>query len=153
MDVTAGLSAPCPPAELFALVDDLSKYPDWLDLISRARAEDGSPATWTIDLRGRLGPLARSKRLRMVRTVHDPVLHQARFERRESDGRRHSPWVLGVQVVAVAGDDDTTAAGSELQMHLHYGGKLWTGGVLERVLSDQIENGRERLLALTRPTR
>jgi hypothetical protein len=33
-------------------------------------------------------------------------------------------------------------------MHLHYGGRLWTGGVMERVLTDQIEAGRERLTAL-----
>jgi hypothetical protein len=34
---------------------------------------------------------------------------------------------------------------STLTMHLHYGGSLWTGGVLERVLADQITSGRERL--------
>ena len=37
---------------------------------------------------------------------------------------------------------------STLDMHLHYGGALWTGGVLERVLADQIRNGRDRLAAL-----
>ena len=37
---------------------------------------------------------------------------------------------------------------STLTMHLHYGGSLWTGGVLERVLADQITSGRERLLQL-----
>ncbi|MEO5899283.1 MAG: SRPBCC family protein [Ilumatobacteraceae bacterium] len=145
MDVNAGLSAPCPPAELFGFVDDLARYPDWLDLITRARPEDASPGTWSIDLRARLGPLARSKRLRMVRTVHDTTAHRVRFERRELDDRRHSPWVLEAHV-------DERDDGSELRMHLHYGGKLWTGGVLERALSDQIEQGRERLLALTRPT-
>jgi hypothetical protein len=33
-------------------------------------------------------------------------------------------------------------------MHLHYGGALWTGGVLERVLSEQISSGSTRLAAL-----
>jgi len=146
VDVNAGLTAPCAPAELFGFVDDLARYPDWSDLIARARPEDASPGTWSIDLRARLGPLARSKRLRMVRTVHDTTDHRVRFERRELDGRRHSPWVLEAHV-------DAREDGSELLMHLHYGGKLWTGGVLERALSDQIEQGRERLLALTRPTR
>lgn len=145
MDVTAGLAAPCAAAELFALVDDLSIYPSWLDLVSRARAEPGAPPTWTVDLRASVGPFARSKRLRMVRTEHDPVRHRATFERRELDGRRHAPWVLEVEV-------DSQPAGSEVRMHLHYGGKLWTGGVLERALTDQIEHGRERLLALTPPT-
>jgi hypothetical protein len=82
----------------------------------------------------------------MVRTVHDPAVHRVRFERRELDGRRHSRWVLDAQV-------DEHAGGSALQMRLHYGGRLWTGGVLERALSDQIEQGRERLLLLTQPTR
>jgi hypothetical protein len=146
VDVTAGLAAPCAAGELFALVDDLAIYPSWLDLISRAQVEQGAPPTWTIDLRASVGPFARSKRLRMVRTEHDPVLHRVKFERRELDGRRHAPWVLDVEV-----DDQPT--GSEVRMRLHYGGKLWTGGVLERVLTDQIEHGRERLLALAPPTR
>jgi hypothetical protein len=146
VDVNAGLTAPCAPSELFVFVDDLGRYPDWLDLIARARPDEAVPEAWSIDLRARIGPLARSKRLRMVRTLHDTAAHRVRFERQEVDERRHSPWVLEAQVDA-AGD------GSELHMHLHYGGKLWTGGVLERALSDQIEQGRARLLALTRPMR
>ncbi len=39
-----------------------------------------------------------------------------------------------------------------LTMDLHYGGRLWTGGVLERVLREQIQSGRARLLELVRPT-
>ncbi len=38
-------------------------------------------------------PWRRSKRLRMVRTRHEAP-HQVTFERREVDGRSHSPWVL-----------------------------------------------------------
>jgi len=38
--------------------------------------------------------------------------------------------------------------GSRLEMVLHYGGALWTGGVMEKVLADQIVAGRERLLEL-----
>ena len=81
----------------------------------------------------------------MERTEHDPVGHRVRFERRELDGRRHAPWVLSATVLTA---DD----GSTLTMQLHYGGKLWTGGVLERVLNEQIQQGRTRLLALVRPT-
>jgi hypothetical protein len=39
-----------------------------------------------------------------------------------------------------------------LDMHLHYGGGLWTGGVLERVLTDEIDRGRDRLLSVVTPT-
>ena len=116
----------------------------------RADSAAGEPAgaapEWQIELRARLGPLARSKRLRMQRTVHDEAAHVVVFERHEVDGRRHSPWVLRAAVTP-------TADGCALQMHLHYGGALWTGGVLERTLADQIMNGRERLLALVHSTR
>ena len=141
---------------LFAQVDDLSTYPQWLDLVCRAEREPGgtgsdayqpqsSDIAWSVDLRARLGPLARSKRLRMIRTLRDPVGHRARFERRELDGRRHSPWVLEVEV---GSRDD----GSVLSMRLHYGGSLWTGGLMERALTEQIVSGRQRLLELVATT-
>ncbi len=142
MDVTATLTAPCTPDALFACVADLGQYPQWLDIVPRAVPEHGGdddePA-WTVDLRGRLGPFARSKRLRMVRTTSDAP-RRVVFERRERDGRSHSPWVLAATVEA---DGD----GSRLTMHLHYGGGLW-GPVLERILGDEIERSKPRLLAL-----
>jgi hypothetical protein len=152
MDVFASLEAPCPADELFVFVDDLGQYPSWVDLVHRAEpiAEDTGAGEagplWLVELRARLGPLARSKRLRMCRTVHDPAGHIVVFERREIDGRRHSPWVLRAEVT-------DTVDGCALRMHLHYGGGLWTGGVLERTLADQITNGRERLLAQVHSTR
>lgn len=144
MDIVADLVAPCSPSELTVWVDDLSRYPRWLEIVTRAEPvedPDGG-AVWAVDLRGRLGPLARSKRLRMVRTVNDGS--RFRFEREELDGRRHSPWVLEATVVP-------DAAGSRLTMHLHYGGGLF-GPVLERVLRDEIERGRLRLLELVGAT-
>lgn len=142
MDVTADLDAPCPPDELFAWVDDLGRYPQWLDIVPRASAADPHPddpgPAWSVDLRGRLGPFARSKRLRMARTVHEPG--RVRFERAERDGRQHSPWVLSAEVTGVAG-------GSRLRMHLHYGGSL-VGPLVERLLADEIARSRPRLLAL-----
>lgn len=148
VDVHASLEAPCAPDELFAFVDDLDRYPAWVDLVHRAAPVDdaGALPEWQIELRARIGPFARSKQLRMRRTVHDTVAHVAVFERHEIDGRSHSPWVLRAEVTPVA-------EGSSLHMHLHYGGGLWTGGVLERALADQITNGRERLLTLVRATR
>jgi hypothetical protein len=139
VDVTAELAADCPPEALFDWVEDLGRYPSWLDIVPRAEPVAGSedhPA-WLVDLRGRLGPLARSKRLRMVRTVHEAP-STAVFERQELDGRSHAPWVLRAEVMPVG-------EGSRLTMHLHYGGGLW-GPVLERVLGDEIERSRPRLL-------
>jgi hypothetical protein len=142
VDVTADLDAPCPPDELFAWVDDLGRYPQWLDIVPRASAADPHPddpgPAWSVDLRGRLGPFARSKRLRMARTVHEPG--RVRFERAERDGRQHSPWVLSAEVTGIAG-------GSRLRMHLHYGGSL-VGPLVERLLADEIARSRPRLLAL-----
>ena len=143
MHVTADLVAPCPPADLFAWVDDLGRYPRWLDIVPRAaeaEARDGDPGpAWSVDLRGRLGPFARSKRLRMVRTVHDPP-GRVRFERLEHDGRQHAGWVLSAEVAPVDG-------GSRLSMHLHYGGGLG-GPLVERLLSEEIRRSKPRLLAL-----
>ena len=76
MDLRASLDADCPPELLFAWVEALDTYDRWLDIVPRtspAPARDGDPGpAWDVTLRGRLGPLARSKRLRMARTQHQP---------------------------------------------------------------------------------
>jgi hypothetical protein len=146
MDVTASLDAPCPPAELRRWVDDLERYPAWLSIVPRADREptagggqeaEATPA-WAVELRATFGPLARSKRLRMVRTVDD--VDHLRFERSELDGKQHSPWVLDAKV-------EGTATGSRLVMALHYGGSFG-GGLIERLLRDEIEASKPRLLSL-----
>lgn len=145
MNVSASMDAPASADRMFTVVEELDEYPQWMPLahrVSRVADDDGARA-WDVEIRARLGPLARSKRLRMVRRVHDPIGRRVRFEREEVDGRRHSPWILDAHVVETEG-------GSCLEMHLHYGGGLWTGGLMERALTDQITAGRERLLALLR---
>jgi hypothetical protein len=141
LNVTAHLDAPCPADALFEWVCELDRYPQWLDIVPRAEpapAHDGDPGpAWSVDLRGRLGPFARTKRLRMVRAELDAP-RRARFERLEHDGRQHAAWVLDAEVTAVDG-------GSRLTMQLHYGGSLW-GPVLERLLADEIQHSRPRLL-------
>ena len=103
---------------------------------TEAGLRDEGPA-WLVELRGRIGPLARSKRLRMVRTVHEPG-RRVRFERRELDERQHSAWVLEA-IVHADGDDAST-----LEMTLHYGGSFG-GSMLEKLLNDEIEASRPRL--------
>src|SRR4051812_6540970 len=101
MDLQADLSAPCDPVTLFSWVSDLTRYPEWLEIVTQAHpGDDGS---WAIDLRGRMGPLARTKRLRMIRAELTEPLGQAEpkrvvFERAELDGRDHSPWTLTAEV-------------------------------------------------------
>jgi hypothetical protein len=144
VDVVATLEAPFGPAQLFPWIDDLGRYPDWLDIVPRAVAvdahvDDVGPA-WSVDLRGKVGPFARAKRLRMVRTERTDGEH-VRFERAQHDGRQHSPWVLDADLVALGSGDGTL-----LTMRLHYGGRLWMP-VLDRLLADEVERSRPRLLA------
>ena len=143
MDVTATVEAPVGVEKLFGVVSDLTTYPRWLGIVHQVTAEAtglGEPSAWLVELRDKVGPFARSKRLRMVQsTCESPNI--VVFERRETDGRKHSPWVLTARVA-------TTGVGSNLTVDLHYGGTLFTGGVLERLLADQIAQGRERLLAV-----
>lgn len=119
----------------------------------------GAPA-WTVELQAQVGPFARSKRLRMVRTVHLPAdgppqhpelgrratAQVARFERIEVDGRSHAAWTLEAKVVALGDEADT----ARLTMTLAYGGRLWTGAVLQRVLDDEVTHGSQTLLELAR---
>lgn len=130
-------------ARVAAFLRDLGNYPGWLDIVRRAEpdnppgdAHDPGPA-WMVTLRARVGPLARSKRLRMVRTVDEP--HHLRFERRELDGRSHAAWVLDVRL-----DGDSPCA---TQVDLRYEGRLWTAP-LEAVLGSQISDAIPRLRAL-----
>jgi hypothetical protein len=64
------------------------------------------------------------------------------------DLAEYPEWVLRAQLDALEG-------GTRLTMLLRYGGTLWTGGVLERVLDDQVRRGSEALLELVSagPTR
>lgn len=143
MDVHATFDTPVDPEALFAEIEHLDRYPSWLDIVTRveragASAGDAGPA-WLVDLRGQMGPFRRSKRLRMVRDLHDPT-GSVRFSRAELDGRSHSRWTL-------VADVEPLEAGSRLSMHLHYGGGLWVP-LLDRLLADEIERSKPRLLAL-----
>lgn len=143
MEVERHVVVPGPPDRVYALVDDLAAYPAWMDLVHHVVEIDspGVDRAWDVELQAQVGPFARSKRLRMVRVVHDPD-RQVVFERSEIDGRRHSPWVLRATLAPV-GDSLI-----ELVMTLSYGGSLWTGAVLQRVLDDHVERGTAALLDL-----
>ncbi len=142
MDITAQLDAPCSPDVLHAWIDDLARYPQWLTIVPRAVAVDPDPGdlapAWSIDLRGKVGPLSRSKRLRMVRTSSDA--QEVVFERRELDGQKHAAWILRAKLTPNAG-------GTNLAMELHYSGGLWEP-LVERLLRDEIDGSKQRLLAL-----
>jgi len=144
MRTSESVVVPGLPAVVFSHVADLVAYPAWLGLVHTAEPIGGlSPdrPAWSVELRARLGPFARSKQLRMERTqiVADEL---AVFERAEIDGRHHASWTLRAELESIA-DDQT-----RLTMHLAYDGALWTGGLLERVLEEEIRRGRVGLVRL-----
>jgi hypothetical protein len=129
--------------DAFSMVDDLGRYPQWMDLVydvAELAPTAAGPRVWAVELRAQVGPFARSKRLRMARTLHDPP-QRVVFERSEVDGRHHSVWLLESTV------EPTSDASVRLTMTLTYGGNLWAGAVLERVLDDHVERGAAALAA------
>lgn len=136
MEIEAVVEAPAPAVRVYEEIRSLDGYPHWIGIVHAVYRETDS--VWQVELRGKVGPFARSKRLRMVR-VTDDAPSCAVFERQEVDGRRHASWKLTATVVDLGG-------ASRLTMHLHYGGALFGGGVLEKVLGDQIVASKEKLL-------
>jgi hypothetical protein len=76
----------------------------------------------------------------MVRTIYEPD-ERVRFERVQPDERDHATWVMTATTEAVGRD-------TLVLVHLEYGGSLWTGGLLERVLEEEVRGGREALRQL-----
>jgi hypothetical protein len=117
---------------------ELTTYQHWLDLVDHVETAppvdgDSGPA-YSVTLIAKIGPFARRKRLRMVRA--DSGEDGATFERRETDDRNHSSWVLGAH--ARVGDPTIVT------MRLAYGGGLWSE-VLEGVLESQIAGAADEL--------
>ncbi len=127
---------PAPPARVFAALQSLQAYPEWLDLVAAVEpadaAADDTDDAWWVTLRAKVGPFSRSKRLRMMRSVSDEPSH-LRFERHETDGREHASWTFDVSIAA-RGDD----AHSLVSVDLRYEGGLWSTP-LEAVLGSQVD--------------
>jgi len=153
MEICRELTTPCDAERLFAWVEDLDHYPEWMSLVHSIQRLDShgstsAPLAWNVELRAQVGPFARSKVLRMERSEHsapgpgpDFAAGRATFERRELDGRAHSAWTLRATVVP-----GPTTAASHLSMELQYGGSLWGGPILQRVLDDAIGRASEKLV-------
>lgn len=139
-NVTASVAAPA--SRVAGIIGDLGTYADWLDLVVAATPllEDtpddptDRPA-WLVTIRAKVGPFARSKQLRMVRTVEDHTADRStfRFERSETDGRQHSAWTLEA-TVEPSGENHCFVT-----MDLRYDGGLWTAP-LEPILGSVIDD-------------
>jgi hypothetical protein len=137
VDIRVDVNLPCSAKELLPFIDDLAQYPSWMGLVHTVVPE--GEGVWQVELRGKIGPFARSKRLRMIQ-VETSEPHHIRFERQENDGRSHSDWVLDAQVTEVG-------SASTLNMTLQYSGRLFSS-VVERALHDEIETSKQRLRKL-----
>lgn len=127
---------------LFEQVATLDRYPAWMRLVHRVEelVPDGGRPAWRVQLRARVGPFARSKQLRMVRTVFEPG-RAVRFERIQDDDRDHAEWILTATVAPGEG-------GASVVTELTYTGGLWGSGILQRVLDDEIRRGKDALRGL-----
>ena len=148
LDASADLAATRDAA--FRALEDLGTYPRWLTIVGAATPapahpddEPGGQPAWLVDLRGKVGPFTRTKRVRMLRTGHDPAAGTVRFERREHDGRTHNPWVL------TGAATERTGNRSHVRVTLHYGGGRTLPGA-DLLLRQETRRAGERLDAYLR---
>lgn len=137
MDLQGTATVGAAPNDVGAVVRDLATYPQWLGIVGAAlkEAEDGA---WRVDLVGRLGPLKRTKRVRMERVVDGD--EEVVFERVERDGEEHSVWRLTVKW-------RPHLESTQVDVHLHYSGAP-TLPLVELLLRDEIRRAGPRLDAV-----
>ena len=142
MDLTASAPLGAAPDRVFAELSDLGTYPAWLGIVHGAEEAEADPRdpgpAWFVDLGVAIGPIKRTKRVRMVRTERVAPA-RVRFERLEHDGEEHSAWVLTAAVEKIG-------AGSLLTMDLHYGGAPSLPGV-DMLLREEVRRAGGRLEA------
>ena len=134
MQYSSDVAVAVEPALVHPFVADLARYVEWMPMVHEVEAVgDG---VWNVELRAKVGVFARSKRLRMKRTVD--TTQNIVFERDEIDVKRHSPWTMAIAL-------QPADAGCVVIVDLSYGGTLWTAGILDRVLAAQVEAGKNEL--------
>lgn len=136
MDVTLGAKMNAAPAAVLAEIEDLPGYPDWHGMV-HAVEPDGDG--WLVDLKGRLGPFTKTKRVRLVR-VESTVPGQVRFVRKELDRTDYGGWELQGTVEPATGDGPCT-----LRFRLLYDGSSPLTSMLEPVLRAETHRSADRL--------
>ena len=135
MNYSSSVDVPVQSDVIRPFVENLSAYPAWMPMVHQVVAL--SDDVWSVELRAKVGVFARSKALRMRRTMNDDNVIV--FEREEDDNRQHSPWVMRVSL-------SPSDRGTNVTIDLSYGGTLWTAGILDRVLASQVDAGKAGLL-------
>jgi len=145
MRLVVDVELPKGPEAVTPWVESLDAYPGWTGLVHRVSPDAAAgDEAWSVELRARIGPLARSKRLRMVRVASTPA-GEYRFVREERDGKQHSTWELTAVVESIG---TAKAPRTRLVMTLFYGGANWAGGLAERTLEDEVRKSKAKLLQL-----
>ena len=133
---TAEIFVNADPVTVADVVADLSTYPLWNDVVASAEPldNDSTDVAWLTTLRARVGPFARSKQLRMVRSEHrvEDQTHTIRFVRSEIDSREHSAWIMNAGITPGGNQRSRVVLGFE------YGGGLWNPA-LDLVLGAAID--------------
>lgn len=146
MNVEASFEAPCTPELLFSIVEDLGNITPWLDLLGGAEPSPADPAdtgpAWGATFAIKLGPLTKTKDVRLVRIVHSPQADVV-YERHEvpvegRDVAQIAMWRLTMTV-------SPTDAGSALHVHVFYGGDA-LGDMAEGILTKELNKSRPALL-------
>lgn len=135
MKYSSSVDVPVASNSVRPFVEDLVAYPAWMPMVHEVAAV--GEGVWSVELRAKVGVFARSKKLRMRRTMNEENIIV--FERDEDDGRQHSPWVMRVSL-------SPSATGTNVTIDLSYGGSLWTAGILDRVLASQVDAGKAGLV-------
>lgn len=135
MKYSSSVDVPVASNAVRPFVEDLVAYPAWMPMVHEVAAV--GEGVWSVELRAKVGVFARSKKLRMRRTMNEENIIV--FERDEDDGRQHSPWVMRVSL-------SPSATGTNVTIDLSYGGALWTAGILDRVLASQVDAGKAGLV-------
>lgn len=146
MDLEAAATVTAPLSTVVDVLADLATYPRWLTIVGQATPAppddaDGGPA-WAVDLVGRVGPLVKRKRVRMVRVALDDQRGTVRFERRELDGRSHNAWIL-------TGSASASDRGTAVHVGIHYGGSRGLPGA-DLLLRQEVRRAGDRLEAYLR---
>ena len=135
MNYSSSVDVPVALDAVRPFVEDLAAYPTWMPMVHDVVAVDDG--VWSVELRAKVGVFARSKKLRMRRTMNEENIIV--FERDEDDNRQHSPWVMRVSL-------SPSAMGTNVTIDLSYGGSLWSAGILDRVLASQVDAGKSGLV-------
>jgi len=92
-----------------------------------------------VEMGASVGPLRRTKRLRMVRRVNEA--ERIVFQRRETDGSSDHEWLLTVDLVP-----DEPELRTNVNVALHYGGTL--PPLVDRILAVEVGRAGPRLVRL-----